>query len=78
MRHATRSTIEPVAQKYRDVKKALRRAGWSRLRVEGSHEVWGHPDGRRIAVPGGGKDNREVPVGTLASIRRETGLEELR
>jgi hypothetical protein len=24
------------------------------------------------------KDNREVPVGTLARIRRETGLRELR
>ncbi len=35
-------------------------------------------DGRRVAVPGGGKANRNVPAGTLASIRRATGLEELR
>ncbi|MDQ3632219.1 MAG: type II toxin-antitoxin system HicA family toxin [Actinomycetota bacterium] len=67
-----------MAKEYRDVKKALRAADWSVLRVSGSHEIWVHPDGRRVAVPGGGKENREVPAGTLASIRRDTGLEELR
>jgi hypothetical protein len=37
------------------------------------------PDrGRTITIAGGGKDNREVPAGTLATIRRETGLEDLR
>src|SRR6266511_3359460 len=67
-----------VARKYRDVKRALRRAGWVRRRVTGSHEVWTHPDGRLVSLPAGGKDNREIPVGTLASIRRHTGLKELR
>jgi len=37
-----------------------------------------HSGGRTVAVPGGGKSNREVPAGTLASIRRDTGLDELR
>ena len=67
-----------MAKKYRDVRRALRRSGWRTLRVSGSHELWAHPDGRRVVIAGGGKDGREVPVGTLASIRRDTGLEELR
>ena len=67
-----------MAKKYRDVTKALRRAGWTRERSKGSHEVWVHPDGRHVVVPGGGHANREVPVGTLATIRRETGIKELR
>jgi predicted RNA binding protein YcfA (HicA-like mRNA interferase family) len=67
-----------MAKKYRDVKRALRAAGWEWLRTAGSHEVWTHPTGGRVVIPGGGKDNLEVPVGTLAKIRRRTGLKELR
>lgn len=67
-----------MAKKYRDVPKALRRAGWERQRSRGSHEVWIHPDGRQVTVAGGGHANREVPIGTLARIRRATGIEELR
>lgn len=66
-----------MAKKYRDVTRALVQAGWTLARAKGSHEIWVHPDGRRVAIPGG-KSNREVPVGTLASIRRDTGLEDLR
>lgn len=68
-----------MAKKYREVKKALRRAGWTLERSTGSHEIWVSPDrSRTVTVAGGGKGNREVPVGTLASIRRDTGLKELR
>ena len=67
-----------MAKKYRDVRAALRRAGWVVRRIGGSHEVWLHPDGRRVTVPGGGKDNREVPPGTLARSPTDTGLDELR
>ena len=67
-----------MAKKYRDVRRILQRAGWRRLRVEGSHEIWGQCDGRRVVVPAGGKSNHDVPVGTLASIRQSTGIEELR
>jgi len=68
-----------VPKKYREVRSALRRAGWTLLRTTGSHERWLSPDGASlVTVAGGGKDNREVPTGTLANIRRETGLEELR
>jgi predicted RNA binding protein YcfA (HicA-like mRNA interferase family) len=67
-----------MPKKYRDVRRALREAGWQTIRIAGSHEVWQSPDGRQVVIPGGGKDNREVPVGTLASIRRNTDLEHLR
>lgn len=67
-----------MAKKYREVRAALRRSGWTVVRTSGSHEIWVHPDGRTVTVPGGGKANREVPAGTLASIRRDTGLDELR
>jgi predicted RNA binding protein YcfA (HicA-like mRNA interferase family) len=67
-----------VAKTFRDVRRALHDAGWAMVRVTGSHERWEHPDGRRVSVAAGGKDNRNVPSGTLASIRRSTGLEDLR
>ena len=66
-----------MAKKYRDVRSALAAAGWEVLRQRGSHEVWGKPDGMaRIVVSGKGSDT--VPVGTLSSIRRASGLEHLR
>ena len=72
------SENEGVAKRYRDVTKTLHRAGWRATRTRGSHEVWRLPDGREVTVPAGGKSNRDVPAGTLAAIRRVTGLDELR
>jgi predicted RNA binding protein YcfA (HicA-like mRNA interferase family) len=66
-----------VPKKYREVRAALRATGWDVLRQRGSHEVWGKPGGTaRIVVAG--KDSDTVPVGTLSSIRRASGLEQLR
>jgi predicted RNase H-like HicB family nuclease len=42
-----------VAKRYREVRKALRDAGWTK--VTGSHEWWAHPDGRTTTLAGGGK-----------------------
>jgi predicted RNA binding protein YcfA (HicA-like mRNA interferase family) len=68
-----------LSKKYREVRMALSKAGWLRLRTTGSHETWGHPDGRRVTVVGGGNDDDDdVPAGTLANIRRSTSLEDLR
>lgn len=68
-----------MPKKYRDVRRALRRSGWTLTRSTGSHEIWTSPDGdRTVTVAGGGKPNREVPTGTLATIRRETGIKDLR
>jgi predicted RNA binding protein YcfA (HicA-like mRNA interferase family) len=66
-----------VPKKYREVRAALREAGWEVLRQRGSHEVWGRP-GERSRIVVAGKDSDTVPVGTLSSIRRASGLEQLR
>ena len=67
-----------MAKKYRDVIRLLREHDWKHVRTRGSHEIWRHADGREVVVPAGGKRNREVPTGTLASIRRDTGIDDLR
>ena len=66
-----------MAKKFREVRKALRQAGWILVRTKGDHEQWQSPDGRTV-VTVAGQDNKDVPVGTLRSIRQSTGLEELR
>jgi predicted RNA binding protein YcfA (HicA-like mRNA interferase family) len=66
-----------MPKKYRDVRTALLDDGWRVARREGSHEVWAQADHEaRIVVAGKGRDT--VPVGTLGSIRRASGLEHLR
>lgn len=66
-----------MAKKYREVRKLLQDAGWSKVRQSGSHETWSSADGKQ-AVTVAGKDSDTVPVGTLSAMRRATGLEELR
>jgi len=66
-----------VAKKFREVRKALRVDGWTTVRQSGSHETWRSADGTRV-VTIAGKDSDTVPVGTLAAIRRATGIDELR
>jgi predicted RNA binding protein YcfA (HicA-like mRNA interferase family) len=66
-----------VPKKYREVREALREAGWDVLRQRGSHEVWGRP-GEPVRIVVAGKDSQTVPVGTLSSIRKASGLEHLR
>ena len=53
----TAAAADTVAKKYRDVVRALRDAGWEHTRTRGSHELWRHPDGREVVIPGGGKAN---------------------
>jgi predicted RNA binding protein YcfA (HicA-like mRNA interferase family) len=66
-----------MPKKYRDVRKTLTDAGWLVVRRRGSHEVWARfGSGVRIIVAG--KDSDSVPKGTLGSIRRASGLEDLR
>ena len=66
-----------MAKKFREVRKALRADGWRRVRQTGSHETWESIDGSR-AITVAGKDSDTVPTGTLAAIRRATGLKDLR
>lgn len=52
-------------------------AGGEMVRTKGDHEQWRSPDGRSM-VTVAGRDSKDVPVGTLKSIRQSTGLEDLR
>jgi predicted RNA binding protein YcfA (HicA-like mRNA interferase family) len=66
-----------MPKKYKELRRALLDAGWLVIRQRGSHEIWAHPDrDQRLVVAG--KDSDTVPVGTLGSIRRASGLEHLR
>jgi predicted RNA binding protein YcfA (HicA-like mRNA interferase family) len=66
-----------MPKKYREVVPPCLMRGWTVLRQRGSHEVWAHPQPpERIVVAG--KDSATVPVGTLGSIRKASGLEHLR
>ena len=66
-----------MAKKFRELRKALRDDGWIKVRQAGSHETWQSADGART-VTVAGKDSDTIPVGTLAAIRRATGLRDLR
>ncbi len=54
----------------RDVARALRAAGFERVRVKGSHAVRHDADGRVAIVP----EHGTIKRGTLASILRQAGL----
>jgi predicted RNA binding protein YcfA (HicA-like mRNA interferase family) len=66
-----------MPKKYGEVRAALRSDGWLPIRQRGSHEVWAKP-GRRERIVVAGKDSAVMSPGTLSSIRRVSGLEELR
>ncbi len=66
-----------MAKKFREVRRALRAAGWILVRTTGDHEQWRSPAGDRV-VTVAGQNSKDVPVGTLKSIRQSTGLDELR
>ena len=74
---AARRSVEKMPKKYREVREALLEAGWEVLRQSGSHEIWSRP-GEAVRIVVAGKDSATVPVGTLSSIRRASGLEHLR
>jgi len=72
-----RRTVTEVPKTYREVRKVLTGAGWHLVRQRGSHEVWAHP-ARRERIVVAGKESDTIPVGTLGSIRRASGIQELR
>jgi len=61
--------------KYRDVVKMIEGDGWVLERTKGSHLQWRHP--RKpgvVTIACGGKLAKDVPPGTLASIRKQAGI----
>jgi predicted RNA binding protein YcfA (HicA-like mRNA interferase family) len=71
------TTVAAVPKTVRQIEKILRAHGWTCERTVGSHRQWTHPDNPYVVtVPG--PPGTEVSVGTLSSIRRTTGISELR
>lgn len=54
----------------RDVEHDLRQAGFTVLRVNGSHRTFGHEDGRRIMVPARGSGSEGSPV-AMRNLQRD-------
>ncbi len=61
--------------KFRDVQRVLREGGFELVRQRGSHRHFkAVVDGTRRTVTLAGKANDDVTKGTLAAIRRQSGL----
>jgi predicted RNA binding protein YcfA (HicA-like mRNA interferase family) len=54
------------------VVRALERAGFTVVRISGSHHVMRHPDGRTVVVPV--HAGRDMPKGTLRNILAIVGI----
>jgi predicted RNA binding protein YcfA (HicA-like mRNA interferase family) len=50
----------------------LEKGGWRLDRVNGSHHIYVHPDGRRVSVPV--HANADLKPGTQRNIMRDAGL----
>ena len=61
--------------KVREVIRMLESAGWILVRTRGSHRQFRHPK-RSGGVTVAGKSGLDVPVGTLKSILKQTGMQE--
>ena len=55
------------------VVRALERAGFTVVRISGSHHVMRHPDGRTVVVPV--HAGRDIAKGTLRNILALTGMD---
>ncbi len=52
--------------------RVLEKGGWRLDRVNGSHHIYVHPDGRRVSVPV--HANADLKPGTQRNIMRDAGL----
>ena len=66
-----------VPKTVRDVITALQAAGWIQVRRNGSHRQFRHAESR-WTITVAGKPSKTLAPGTLADIRRKSGLKELR
>ena len=63
-----------MTMKVKEVIDLLEENGWRCVRIRGSHRIFVKEDARRpIVVPN--KLSNNLPIGTLKSILRESGLE---
>jgi predicted RNA binding protein YcfA (HicA-like mRNA interferase family) len=66
-----------VAKKVHEVISILEAHGWREVRERGSHRHFKHPDSTPVVTVAGKRSDTMRP-GTLAEIRRKSGIEELR
>jgi predicted RNA binding protein YcfA (HicA-like mRNA interferase family) len=66
-----------VAKKVHEVITVLEANGWREVRQRGSHRQFKHR-ARPVVITVAGKLGATMPVGQLASIRRKSGIEDLR
>jgi predicted RNA binding protein YcfA (HicA-like mRNA interferase family) len=66
-----------MPMKVREVVAVLERNGWVLVRQRGSHRNYRRPDSP-VVVTVAGKRSETIRPGTLAHIRRTSGLEEIR
>ena len=60
---------------YRQVVKMIESDGWKLERTVGSHLQFRHPTKPgTVTIAAGGKLSRDVPAGTLGSIKKQAGL----
>jgi len=72
-----RTYVRAVPKTVRETERILRSHGWRLARTTGSHRQWDHPANPNVVtVPGA--PGKEIAPGTLSSIRRATGIKELR
>jgi predicted RNA binding protein YcfA (HicA-like mRNA interferase family) len=57
---------------YRDLRRVAERVGFVWTRCEGSHNIFVHPDGRRLVIPDHGSQDTVRPL--LRKIVRDLGL----
>lgn len=62
-----------MAQKVKQIIDLLEENGWECVRMKGDHRMY-HKNGARRPIVVPGNLNDDMPVGTLKSILRESGL----
>jgi predicted RNA binding protein YcfA (HicA-like mRNA interferase family) len=66
-----------VAKKVHEAIAILEANGWRQVRERGSHRQFKHPDMAPVVTVTGKRSDTMRP-GTLANIRRKSGIEEMR
>jgi predicted RNA binding protein YcfA (HicA-like mRNA interferase family) len=59
--------------KFRDLQKMIEEDGWKQIRQRGSHRHFAHPKKPGI-VTLAGQPGKDVPSGTLSSIKKQAGI----
>lgn len=59
---------------YQKIEKVLRANGWVCIRIGGSHHQFINPSTKKLATVPYHGGNKDIAIGTLKSIEKQTGL----